>query len=87
MIELIQSFLTFCYYCSIWPNSCRVSHQDAEYTFERLGKEVYIFFTDSKYVISYTNSGEQVCYDSMLDMNVNRLLNLVEETKRFLYDS
>lgn len=87
MTTLIHSFLSFCYYCSIWPNSCKVSHQEAEYTFERLGKKVEIFFTDSVYSISFVaRSGEQAYYESCLNMNTKVLLNLVEETKRFLYE-
>ena len=87
MIDLIQSFLSFCYYCSIWPNSCKVSHQEAEYTFERLGKKVDIFFTESNYTIlkaKVKGVSWSLKTDNKVDSNI--LLNLVEDTKRFLHE-
>lgn len=87
MTTLIHSFLSFCYYCSIWPNSCKISHQEAEYTFEHLGKKVDIFFTESSYTIlkaPVKGVSWSLKTDNKVDSSI--LLTLVEETKRFLYE-
>lgn len=84
--NMLQSFLSFCYYSGIWPNHCSVSNVSANYEFERLGKKVNISFTD------YLGS-EIVFYGSTRDskhsstITTDLLLEWVEETKRFLYDS